>query len=88
MVNATQIEEHAQVVGSCGKHVGTVDRVEGRLIKLAKDDPTSGGRHHYVPLAWVKSAGLIVYLNKSAAETREMWDGPVGLLRPRQSFRE
>jgi hypothetical protein len=73
MVLPSQIQEHAQVIGCCGKHVGTVDRVEGNLIKLAKDDPTSGGLHHYLPLSWVDSVGMMLRLNKTAIEARALW---------------
>ena len=40
-----------EVVGSCGNHVGTVDKLEGDRIKLTKqDDPDgSGAHHHYIP---------------------------------------
>jgi len=34
MVNASQIQEHMEIKGSDGQHVGTVDRVEGDRIKL------------------------------------------------------
>ena len=29
MVDATQIQEHAEVIGADGVHVGTVDHVDG-----------------------------------------------------------
>ena len=32
MVNASQIQEHMEIKGSDGQHVGTVDRVEGNRI--------------------------------------------------------
>ena len=42
------IVEHAQVIGSDGAHVGTVDNVEGDRIKLTKnDDPHGSGQHHH-----------------------------------------
>src|ERR687890_2862276 len=38
--HAGQVQEHMEVVGSDGGHVGTVDHVEGDRIKLTrKDDP-------------------------------------------------
>ncbi len=42
------IREHMEVVGSDGKHVGTVDHLEGNQLKLTKSDPASGGKHHYL----------------------------------------
>ncbi|WP_028033562.1 DUF2171 domain-containing protein [Chelativorans sp. J32] len=56
MVNATEIREHAEVIGADGVHVGTVDRVEGDRIKLTKADSGEGmheGHHHFVPLGLV-----------------------------------
>ncbi len=47
---SSQITEHMEVVGSCGNHVGTVDRVEGDRIKLTKND-SPDGQHHYLPVA-------------------------------------
>jgi hypothetical protein len=46
-----QIREHQPVVGSDDEHVGTVDKVEGEQIKLAKNDPAAGGKHHNIPVA-------------------------------------
>lgn len=57
MINASEIKEHAEVVGSDGKHVGTVDRVEGGRIKLTKGDSTGAhaGHHHFIEMNLVKS---------------------------------
>jgi hypothetical protein len=52
MVDASKIQEHMEVVGSCGNHVGTVDHVEGNRIKLAKND-SKDGKHHYLPLSTI-----------------------------------
>jgi hypothetical protein len=44
------------VIGADGVHVGTVDRVEGARIKLAKKDSGQGsheGHHHYISTALV-----------------------------------
>ncbi|MBN9921166.1 DUF2171 domain-containing protein, partial [Listeria monocytogenes] len=38
MVDASQIKEHAEVIGADGVHVGTVDHVQGGRIKLTKKD--------------------------------------------------
>jgi hypothetical protein len=38
------VQEHMEVVGSDGKHVGTVDHKESAdLIILTNDDPNAGG---------------------------------------------
>jgi len=51
-----RIKEHMEVIGADGVHIGTVDRVEGRRIRLAKADSGEGhhkGHHHYVDLSFV-----------------------------------
>ena len=58
MVDATQIQEHAEIIGADGVHVGTVDHVDGDRIKLTKNDsPQSedgqGAKHHYISLGLV-----------------------------------
>ena len=53
MIQASQIREHMDVVGSDGGHVGKVDNVMGADIELAKFDMGSGFRHHLIPLTWV-----------------------------------
>jgi hypothetical protein len=46
MNDISEIKEHMRVVGSDGQHVGTVDCIENDEVKLAKNDPESGGQHH------------------------------------------
>lgn len=58
MVDASQIKEHAEVIGADGTHVGTVDGVEGDRIKLTKNDSPQtqdgkGAKHHYISLGLV-----------------------------------
>ena len=46
-----EIREHMEVIGADGVHVGTVDKVEGKRIKLTKKDSGEGahkGHHHYI----------------------------------------
>jgi hypothetical protein len=50
------IKEHMEVIGADGVHVGKVDRVEGKRIKLTKADSGEGkhkGHHHYIELGLV-----------------------------------
>ncbi len=73
--HAPQIREHMQVVGSDGAHVGTVDALEGDLIKLTKrDDPDgSGQHHHYLPVSAVAAVeGGEVRLNIPADRARSL----------------
>ncbi len=50
MVDTIDIKEHAEVIGADGVHVGTVDHVDGRRIKLTR---TGSGTHHYIDLGLV-----------------------------------
>lgn len=52
MIDVTKIEEHMEVVGSDGQHVGTVDNVG---IKTTKNDPAAHDQHHYIKLAMIQS---------------------------------
>jgi len=54
MVDASQIKEHMEIVGSCGHHVGTVDHMQDGRIKLTKND-SPDGQHHFLPLSIVAS---------------------------------
>ncbi|MGH1571352.1 DUF2171 domain-containing protein [Methylobacterium sp. P31] len=74
MVDVAQIQEHAEVVGSDGAHVGTVDHVDKGEIKLTKGDAAAGGLHHYIPLDFVQSVtGGKVHLDRPAAEVKREW---------------
>ena len=76
MPNATQIQEHMEVVGSDGQHVGTVDHVEGDRIKLTRNDPAAGGEHHYISIALLDRVdGSTVRLSQPAAEVKHQWSG-------------
>lgn len=54
MIQASKIQEHMEVVGSDGGHVGKVDHVLGTEIELAKLDLGSGLKHHLIPMTWVE----------------------------------
>jgi hypothetical protein len=75
MADATQIKEHAEIVGSDGAHVGTVDHMDGsNRIKLTRKDPEAHGHHHYIPLEWVESLeNDKVRLNKTRQEAEAHW---------------
>ena len=74
MINASQIREHMEVVGSDGKHVGTVDKVEGDRIKLTRSDPAAQGQHHYLPLNVISTIDQNkVRLNQTASQAQQMW---------------
>lgn len=54
MWSAADFTEHMEVVGSDGQHVGTVDRVDGAMLKLTKSDPAAHGEHHAVRMEMVE----------------------------------
>ena len=86
MVDASQIREHAEVVGSDGQHVGTVDKVEGGRMKLTKTDPAAQGQHHYLHLDMVASVeGGKVRLTRTAAQARDEWGSEVAGAEPGSS---
>ena len=69
MVDTSMIEEHMDVIGADGVHVGTVDRVEGDRIKLTKKGSSAEiegatgeheGHHHYI------STGLVADIEDNA----------------------
>jgi hypothetical protein len=70
MADLSQIQEHAEVIGADGVHVGTVDHVEGERIKLTKKDSGEGsheGHHHFIPGGLVASVeGDVVRLSANA----------------------
>jgi hypothetical protein len=71
---AQNIREQMKVIGSDRQPIGTVDKVEGDRIKLARNDPQAGGKHHYIPTDWVDSVqGQEVYLRQKAQEVRQQW---------------
>jgi hypothetical protein len=77
MVNAEriergEIESHMPVIGSDGRHVGTVDRVDGEYIKLTRGDADAGGRHRWIPRTLVAGLdGGQVRLSVPAAQAEE-----------------
>jgi hypothetical protein len=76
MFKSLEIQEHMEVVGSDGKHVGTVDHMEGAdRIMLTKDDPKAGGRHHLISMDWVQYVDRQVHLNKPSKAATSEWQG-------------
>lgn len=55
-MSTDQIREGMEIIGADGIHVGTVDRVEGRRIKLTRADSGLGshqGHHHFLSVGLV-----------------------------------
>jgi hypothetical protein len=69
MVNAGQIHEQMEVKGADGKHVGTVEGMEGDKIQLA-----SGGMIHTIELEAVEEVkDDVVKLKLTAQEATKPW---------------
>jgi hypothetical protein len=72
-----EIKEHMQVIGADGVHVGTVDKIEGKRIKLTKADSGEGkhkGHHHFIDLglvAGVEGQKVRLSANANVAVTME-----------------
>jgi hypothetical protein len=80
MTATESIRDRMDVICSCGTRLGRVDHVEGDSIKLTKNDPTSGGRHHWIPLDWVDHVDSRVHLNKNSEEAERDWEEEVAPL--------
>ena len=73
MIHQADIKEHMEVVGSDGKHVGTVDHLaKSGLIKLTKTD-AKDHQHHLFPVSWVEKIDEKIHLNKSCQEAQQQW---------------
>ena len=70
--NVSDIKERMDVIASCGKKVGVVDRVEGSTIKLTRND-SPDAQHHFIPTASVDHIDTHVHLKKNSVETEHGW---------------
>lgn len=82
MADLSMIEEHAEVIGADGVHVGTVDKVEGNRIKLTKKDSgaeVSGGtgahegHHHFI------AGGLVASVEDGVVRLSANADVAIGM---------
>ncbi|MBB3763204.1 DUF2171 domain-containing protein [Sphingomicrobium lutaoense] len=68
-----EIPDHAEVVGSDGEHVGTVDKVRGDRIIMTRDD-SEDGHHHSLTCSRLDCIeDGKVKLNLTAEEAKSMW---------------
>ena len=68
-----QVQEHQEVVGSDGQHVGTVDKVRGDRIILTKADKDADGHHHSIPSSWITTVADKVTISKTADQAKAHW---------------
>lgn len=83
MIDLSQIQEHAEVIGADGVHVGTVDHVQDGRIKLTKRDSSAQvvegtgrheGHHHFIAgglVATVEDGVVRLSANADVAVTME-----------------
>lgn len=69
-MNTQNIKEHMPIVCSNNGQFGTVDRVEGDMIKLTKDQQ---GQHHWIPTSWVKSVDDKVHVDRPGDQAMKEW---------------
>lgn len=87
MADLSEVQEHMEVLGADGVHVGTVDGVEGGRIKLTKADSGShSDHHHYISGGLVaRVEGNSVWLSANGANAalleEEKGGGPLSDLR-------
>lgn len=71
---ALNIHKHMEVVGSDGRHVGTVDHTESAdRIVLSGDDPKARGKPHLISINWVDYVDSKVHLNKPSRKAVSEW---------------
>jgi hypothetical protein len=73
MVDLTQIQPNAEVIGADGVHVGVVDHVDGDRLKLTKMDSVDG-RHHFIDrglIAEIEDGKVRLSANADVAVTLE-----------------
>lgn len=74
MMHVQDIHEGLKVVGSDGGHVGTVDALVGQLLKLKKNDPASGGTHHFLDIGFIADIeNETVKLLLTADDAKQRW---------------
>ena len=79
MVDLTQIQPHAEIIGADGVHVGTFDHLDGDRLKMTRADSIDG-RHHYIDsglIADIEGGAIRLSANADVAITFETSDEDV-----------
>jgi hypothetical protein len=70
MFAASDIREHMEVVGADGRHVGTVDHLDGdSQIKLTRND-SADGEHHYLAVELIDRVDDKIHLKIPAQDAQ------------------
>ena len=71
MINAGEIKSGMPVVCSQDGQFAVVDHMEGKdSIKLKKDNM---GKHHFIPLTWVKNIDQKVHIDRPGKQAMQEW---------------
>ncbi len=71
MISANEIKPDMPVVCSQEGQFAIVDHMDGSdSIKLKKD---KNGKHHFIPLNWVKSVDSKVHIDRPGDEAMQDW---------------
>ncbi|WP_186417377.1 DUF2171 domain-containing protein [Bosea sp. CS1GBMeth4] len=74
MMHVQDIREGLEVIGSDGRHVGTVDALVGQLLKLDRTDPAAGGTHHFLDIGLIADVDDgAVKLLVTADDAKQRW---------------
>ena len=72
MIQASQIRNQMQIVGSDGQQLGSVEQVDGSSRIKYAPKTAAGKGDHFIPLAWVTSVeGQTVRLSKSSHDVQQ-----------------
>lgn len=72
MIQASQIRDHMQIVGSDGQQLGSVLGLEGSSRIKFTPKGVAGRGDHFIPLTWVASVeGQTVRLSKSSHDVQQ-----------------
>jgi hypothetical protein len=71
MISADKIKPEMPVVCSKDGQFAVVDHMEGtETIKLKKDEK---GKHHFIPLSWVKTVDTKVHIDRPGDQAMREW---------------
>jgi hypothetical protein len=72
-LNASDVREGMEVVGSCGGRLGVVGGLEGASLRLTAGSEGARGEVRFVPLEWVAWVRGHVRLSRPCGDAREEW---------------
>ncbi|HEV8246950.1 MAG TPA: DUF2171 domain-containing protein [Polyangiaceae bacterium] len=70
MIDTKMIKPHMPVVCSEEGQFAVVDHIQGKELKLSKDDK---GQHHFIPLEWVRAIDDKVHIDRPGDQAMKEW---------------